>query len=400
VVSLKRILVLNVLHISPSFYPAAHYGGTIYSGYGLCNGLAQIPGVNLRVLTTDSDGPTGGKRIETNGFPGKLPAGYDVYYCRRRFGADVSPRMLWLLWPMIRWADVVHLTAVYSPPTIPTLLLCKLLRKPVMWSPRGGLQRWEGSTRRQTKRVWDKLCNFLCDRGRVKLHLTSEAEQSESIAAINRTDSVIIPNGIDFPNLNGRRSRQRSDALELLFLGRLHPIKGIENLLRALATVEAPVHLSICGEGEEDYRQGLKILVRDLSLTEKVAFHGRVDGEAKERQFARADLCVVPSFKENFCIVVAEALARGVPVIASQGTPWQGIEANGCGFWVSNETEELARAIQMAAGMPLAEMGTRGRAWMEREYSWQKVATEMSEEYRALIGACTQPATKHVREAA
>src|SRR4051794_15284131 len=128
---------VNVLHISPSFYPASGYGGTIYSGYSLCNSLTAIDGLKLRVLTTDSDGPRGHKRINVQGFPTRFPEGYEVYYCRRSIGADVSFRMFRQLWPMIRWADVVHLTAVYSPPTIPTLAICKLLRKPLVWSTRG-----------------------------------------------------------------------------------------------------------------------------------------------------------------------------------------------------------------------------------------------------------------------
>jgi len=377
---------VKVLHISPSFYPASHYGGTIYSGYALCNALAQIPGLQLRVLTTDSDGPTGGVRIPVKDFPSHLPEGYDVYYCPTKFGADIAPRMFRLLWSMIHWADVVHLNAVYSPPTIPSLLFCKLQRKPVMWSTRGALQRWDGSTRLLIKNAWNKLCNCLCDHGRVCLHVTSEAEQEESVATITRADSAVIPNGIDLPSLNGHaHGRDARATLNLLFLGRLHPIKGIENLLQALPQTKQNVQLSICGEGEADYLQRLQLLVSELSLTDSVHFHGRVQGAAKEEQFNQADLCVVPSFKENFCLVVTEALARGVPVIASTGTPWQEVETNRCGLWCSNEPAELARTIDLAAGMPLPEMGRRGRAWMESEYSWAGVARLMVERYQMLI---------------
>jgi len=388
---------LNVLHISPSFFPASQYGGTIYSGYALCNALAQIPDLQLRVLTTDSDGPTGDRRIKASDFPTRLPQGYDVYYCRRRFGADISPRMFALLWPMMRWADVVHLTAVYSPPTLPALLMSKLLRKPLIWSPRGGLQRWGGSTRTGVKNWWDKVCNLLCEPGRVQLHVTSEAEKAESLAIMTRASATIIPNGIDFPGLNGNRERAPGSTLNLLFMGRLHPIKGIENLLRALTLIKTPVRLSLCGEGDAEYTRSLKTLARDLSLWERVEFCGRVDGAMKEQQFASADLCVVPSFKENFCMVVAEALARSVPVIASEGTPWQQLTARGCGLWVSNQPEALAQAIDLVGAMPLAEMGQRGRAWMQREYSWQTVAAQMHEAYK-LLGAA-KPSLRR-REAA
>jgi len=390
---------VKVLHISPSFYPAAHYGGTIYSGHALCNSLAQIPEITLRVLTTDSDGPTGGQRIPVDSFPTSLPEGYEVYYCRTRFGADISPRMLALLWPMIGWADVVHLTAVYSPPTIPTLLFSKLMNKPVIWSTRGALQRWDGSTRRGIKGIWERVSNLLCNPGRVELHVTSEEEKRESTAIITRASATLIPNGIDLPDLNGHRS-SRTGELNALFLGRLHPIKGIENLLQAVANTDKPVRLSICGEGEPEYVQHLRSLANELSIASRVDFLGRVDGHVKEEQFQKADFCIVPSFKENFCIVIAESLARGVPVIASTGAPWPGLQTNDCGLWVNNDPEELAKSINLAATLPLEEMGKRGRAWMERDYSWANIAKAMSDRYRSLINYSSTSDQTQVREAA
>jgi glycosyltransferase involved in cell wall biosynthesis len=84
--------------------------------------------------------------------------------------------------------------------------------------------------------------------------------------------------------------------------------------------------------------------------------------------------------------VVAEALARGVPVIASRGTPWQRLVEMGCGLWVDNSSAELSKALDEAACLPLHEMGKRGREWMGREYSWQTIAEQMVEQYRSLIG--------------
>jgi glycosyltransferase involved in cell wall biosynthesis len=116
-----------------------------------------------------------------------------------------------------------------------------------------------------------------------------------------------------------------------------------------------------------------------------VTFHGPVSGEVKERQFAEADVCVVPSYKENFCMVVAESLAHGVPVVASLGTPWSRLEEMGCGLWVSNEEDQLAAAIDRIGEMTLREMGARGRDWMVRDFSWQTVADRMMAEYLALM---------------
>jgi glycosyltransferase involved in cell wall biosynthesis len=381
---------LKVLHVSPSFYPAGHYGGPTQSSYGLCNATAQMPGIELRVLTTDSDGP---RRIEVKSFPVKLPEGYDVYYCRRWFGADIAPRMFWRLPQMIRWADVVHLTAVYSPPTIPTLALCRLFRKPVMWSTRGALQTWRERSRQRLKSVWEKTCDLLCSPNRVMLHVTSEAERVESISKIKGASVAVISNGIESPMTNGGQWRGARDGMRLLFLGRLHPKKGIENLFQALTRLANEVTLSVCGEGEADYQTRLKSLAAELDLNRRVTFHGRVDGEAKEQQFAEADLCVVPSFTENFCNVVAESLVRGVPVVTSKGTPWARVTEIDCGLWVDNDAATLAGAIRQMQTKPLREMGERGREWMKREFSWPNIAEQMTQQYEKLIATNRKHAT-------
>lgn len=376
---------MKVLHVTPAFYPATHWGGFTQSVPGLCDALARTSDIELRVLTTDSDGPTTRRRVSVKAFPERFPAGYDVYYCRRLWGQSVSPGLLRRLWSMVRWADVVHLTATYSFPTIPTLLVCRLLGKPLVWSPRGALQRWQGTTRSGAKSVWEKVCNALCDPKRVVLHLTSEEEKTESVPRIPGARAKVIHNGIDLPDLNGGGGN-RNGNLRLLYLGRLHPIKGIENLLRAVARVK-DVTLSVCGDGEASYRQSLERLASELSLSSRVTFRGAIAAETKGQQFHEADLCVVPSFKENFSMVVAESLSHAVPVIVSDGTPWKQVDQIGCGRCVPNTPEDLARAIEALGDAPLGEMGLRGRNWMQREFGWGVVAREMLTTYRELVQA-------------
>lgn len=371
---------INVLFVSPSFYPATYYGGPTFVNRALCDALAANERIELQVLTTDANGPS--SRIDK----GKQTAHatYPIIYCRRMIQPDIAPGLGVRLFGMIRQADVVHLNAVYSFTTIPTLLLCKLLRKPVVWSLHGALQRWPGTRKGRSKHIWEKVCNLLCDRGRVFIHAVSTREGSESSVAISRAASAVIAYGIEVPPLNAGQSR-RSDELRLLYLGRLHPIKGIENLLRALALTQQQATLEICGEGKERYERQLRSLTTELGLSQRVRFYGSVAGEAKEKHFRKVDICVIPSFTEGFATVVAEALARGVPVIAARGTPWQRIEEIGCGLYVSNEPQELAAAIDRAAGMPLNEMGRRGRAWMEREFAWVNVAGQMIDQYHSLV---------------
>lgn len=373
---------MRVLHVIPAFYPAHAYGGPIYSVYSLCNALAKR-GVEVRVLTTDSAAP--GKSLTVESFPTLTPSGYPVYFCRRKFGVSVAPGLLWHMIGQVRWAGVVHLTAVYSFPTIPSLLACKLLGKPVVWSPRGALQRWEGSTRPALKAVWERVCRHLAPK-RLVLHVTSEEEAKDSGERFPGVGTVVIPNGIDIPEKVIRANA--NGILRLLYLGRLDPKKGIENLLTACAMLDGrlgcPWSLTIAGTGDRKYISALKARIDALGLSRSVRTVGEIVGEAKRALFERADITVVPSHTENFGVVVAEALAHSVPLIASRGTPWQRLEQTGCGLWVSNAPEELAEAVVQMSQMPLREMGERGRAWMQREFSWDSRAQQVIQCYETM----------------
>ena len=252
----------KVLQVVPTYYPATYWGGPIYSVLGLCNALVAGGAVCLKVLTTDSAGPRLSQSLPAAPLPAYLAVeaggrsrGYDVYYCHRVLGHSLSWSMLARLWSMVRWSDVVHLTAVYSPPTIPTLLVCRVLGRPVVWSPRGALQRWGGTTRPLVKSIWERLCSALIDRRRLLLHVTSEEEAAESLLRIPGLRTVMVPNGVEIPVRLAPRSWLPVGRVRLLYIGRLHPKKGIENLLQALKLMgERPVSLAICGGGEAAYR--------------------------------------------------------------------------------------------------------------------------------------------------
>ena len=375
---------LKILHVTPSFYPATYWGGPIYSVYGLCNALAKIPDVSLRVLTTDSADPNRSDSVEVSGFPMYYPAGFEVFFCRRLWAASVSPGMILQLWSMIRWADIIHLTGVYSFPTFPVLLLARINKKPVVWSPRGALQRWKGSKRLFLKYIWERVCNFLIMPGLCTLHVTSDDEAKESLQRISRADIVVIPNGVEIPELTERNWRPDS-RLRLLYLGRLHPKKGIENLIRCMMELKEETLLNIYGNGEQNYTNQLKELIISLGLENRIFLRGHVTGVKKKLAFENSDLSIVPSFTENFGMVVAESLAHGVPVIASKGTPWEKLEKKGCGFWVDNDPLTLKNVIIRTKQADLFTMGLKGRKWMIESYSWGSVSNRMFRLYENIL---------------
>jgi glycosyltransferase involved in cell wall biosynthesis len=380
---------MKILHISPSYFPATYWGGPIFSVYGLNNALALREDVSLTVLTTDAAGPLIENRLNKNNLA-KLYQNQEVIITRRIAGASFSIELLRKLPLHLLRADIVHLTATYSFPTIPTLALCRIFNKPIVWSPRGAIQdayEWDGSRHKKLKRIWEWICNSMIDPEKMIVHATSEREQVATQKRLPRATVVVIPNAVDAPVSMPRRSWLPDGRLRLIYLGRISPKKGIENLLYAISSADdQTISLTIYGVGEAAYTAGLKELARHLGLLEKsVFFAGSVDGENKSAAFHAADVCIVPSHTENFCMVVAESLAHGVPVIASRGTPWDEIELKKCGLWVDNSPKSLAEAIICIRSMQLSKMGQRGRDWMMHKFSRGALANSMLMVYQLLI---------------
>lgn len=380
----RRNIIMRILHVVPSFYPAYSYGGPIRSTFELCRHATEL-GCEVRVLTTDANGSDHVLDVDKNEEV-QVPEGFRVRYCARRLPHSVSPTLMQLLLPYMRWADLVHLTAVYNFPTFPTLFGARLLKKPLVWSPRGALQRWEGSLRVGPKSVWDFLWYHTADCRELTMHVTSVQESQEVLARFPKLQTKMIPNGVDVPDSLHRI--ESNGELRLLFIGRLDPKKGIEALLKAGALLGSAVPwcLAIAGWGDAGYVSQLKEEIKTLGLSDRVEMLGPVVSKEKKELFECSDVALVPSYTENFAIVVAEALAHGVPVIASKGTPWRRLEEMKCGLWVDNHPESLAGAIRRISTMPLHDMGLRGREWMQSEFSWRCVTNQML----ALYQQCTR----------
>jgi len=375
---------MKILHVSPSFYPTRAYGGTIRSGYGLCRGLAGL-GCSVRVLTTDTDGL--GRTLDVPNDHDVQLEGMRIRYCHKLLRHSVSLDLLHVLGEYVRWADVVHLTAVYSFPTFPTLSCCRFFRKPLVWSPRGSLQRWDNSTRLAAKYLWERACHDLALKEKLILHTTSEDEALQSRQRFPDVRTVVVPNGVELPG--EIRKTDPGGILRITYLGRLHPIKGIERLLEACKLLDPssePWRLKIAGSGESGYANSLQLKVAQLDLGTDVEFLGEVSGDVKENLFADSDVVVAPSYVENFGMVIAEALAHEVPVIAGKGAPWEGLQTNACGLWVDNDPQSLATAIRQIRTMPRREMGRRGRCWMEKEFSWRSVSSQMLAVFQDCVG--------------
>jgi len=340
------------------------------------------------VVTTDTAGPGRGDNLVLAANPAVFSDALRVTYCHRVAGVSVAPRLVREIRARIASADLVHLTSVYTFATFPALLLSLLEGKPLVWSPRGSLQRWQGSRRRAAKWLWERACDALLSPERCLVHATTDSERAETSRRLRNARFAVVPNGVDMPPAGAIAGRawRPGGTLRALFMGRLDPKKGLENLLHAIAKDPAlRVSLTVCGDGPPPYAESLRRLSNELGVSERVVFAGHVEGDAKLRAFHDADVCVVPSYTENFGMVVAESLAHGVPVIASRGTPWAGIASRGCGYWSDNAPHALGEALRAISREDPAAMGARGRAWMAAEFDWDRVAASMLRVYRDLL---------------
>ncbi|MBX7190679.1 MAG: glycosyltransferase [Sandaracinaceae bacterium] len=372
---------LRVLHVTPSFHPAGWYGGPSRSGYGLVKSLASN-GAVVRVLTTDTNGPRETLDLERDVELPLVPNA-TVRYCARRLPESVAPSLLRVLPSWVDWCDVIHLTAIYNFTTFPTLLLARVRHKPLVWSPRGALLRWPGSRRTAAKRAWELTARPLLDRRLTRMHATSDREAEASERRM-KVPAILVPNGVDLPEAWPRPARDAT--LRVGFLGRIDPVKAIDRLLDALALVEG-ASLSIAGGGNPEYQRLLEAQAATARVSSRVRFLGEVDGASKAAFFAGIDVLVLPSHTENFGLVVVEALSYGVPVIASDRTPWSSLPQEGAGWFVSNEPPALAAALREARTADLGAMSQRARALAERLYSWRHTGQEMLGHYEALVRA-------------
>lgn len=254
-------------------------------------------------------------------------------------------RLMMRLIPIIKKVDIIHLTSFFYPLSWLTSLWITLSgnKSYIIWSVRGELQNSAlsfGSVKKKIMLAWMRRAF----KNRVVFHSTSDEETKSLYAQFGKAIRVIqLPNYIYLP------SQLHAEITKtILFLGRIHPIKGIENLISGFAGIAQKngFTLVIAGDDNNKYADSIKIQCKILDIDGSVLFTGHVDGLEKEHLLSSAYVVVLPSYSENFGNVVIEALAQGTPVIASSSTPWEILEQVQQGTWVPNDPESLRVAIE------------------------------------------------------
>jgi glycosyltransferase involved in cell wall biosynthesis len=323
-----------------------------------------------------------------------------------RLGRGWSPAFHHALTALARQGlDVLHNHGLWMFPNHYARQVAVTAGVPLVISPRGMVEQWSlGRSRWKKWLVWHAYEKANLAHAAM-FHATSH-EEAASIRALGlRQPIAMIPNGIEipeasafgdrallerkFPELRGRRW--------LLFLSRLHPKKGILELLRVWQRLHAQFsdwHLVLAGPDLDGYTATIRAAVNDLRLTARVTLTGMLAGELKDAAWAGAELFVLPTYSENFGLSVAEALAHGCPALTTHGAPWRGLTEQSCGWWIEMAESELATALATALQTPAEErraMGVRGRDWMRRDFSWAGIAERMEACYAHLLGQGPRP---------
>jgi glycosyltransferase involved in cell wall biosynthesis len=315
----------------------------------------------------------------------------------------MGPRKLGHSPTMKRWltyharshsVDLLHNHGLWMMPNVYTGPVAKRHGIPLIVSPRGMMSNWAMRNGSSLKRAFWPLLQKPALIAASCFHATSLSEYEDIRRVGFRQPVTVIPNGVDIPDLPPKSSRS---LRTLLFLGRIHPKKGLDMLLTAWRRVQDKFPawcLRIVGPDEGGYLAELQRLVGELRL-ERIEFSNALYGRQKWLAYREADLFVLPTHSENFGMSIAESLAAGTPAIVSKGAPWAGLAAQQAGWWIDIGIEPSAECLEEALGRnpeSLAEMGMRGRRWMEADFSWGHVGQQMGETYHWLLNGAARPA--------
>lgn len=358
-----------------------HYGGPTLSVSRLCGAL-QAGGQAVTVLTTTANGP---QELELPRGQAVVVAGVPCWYYARWTGdhSHFSPALLWAFWRRLPQAQVVHIHSWWNLVVMPAVFLCRLRGVRPVLSPRGMLSPY--TLRSPLKRLFQRWVGAWLLRGTI-LHATSEQELEEALELVPGWAHFVLPNIIELPALGQYPPAQgASEVFRLVFLSRVHPKKGLETLLAALAQVDFPWRLQVVGTGEPDYLAQLRAEASAHGIAAQIEWLGWREGAEKFQLLANADLYVLPSQNENFANAALEALSVGTPVLLSAPVGLSAYARTQELGWVYDGTVAgLLQALQSAypAAKQRAEIRQKAPGLVQADFGAKKIAQQYMAAYQ------------------
>ncbi len=303
--------------------------------------------------------------------------------------------------------DLVHAHGIWKYPSIAALRWARRGRRPYIVSPHGMLDSWALAQSPWRKRAAGALYENHHLEGAACLHALTRAEARSMRSYGLKNPVCVIPNGVQIPAqaAPARPTWGETVAAEervLLYLGRLHPKKGLTALLVAWSQLRLDSaarfwKLVIAGGDEQGHCEWLRRLCGVLGIAGTVVFAGPQYGADKAASFARASAFVLPSQSEGLPMAVLEAWAGALPVLMTPecNLP-EGFEAGAAIPIAAPGPVEIRNALERLFRTPLARLGTmgaRGRELARQKFSWDSAAREMKLVYEWALGSGEMPAT-------
>lgn len=372
---------IKTIHVVPGI--SNESSGPSYSVVSLCRSLGEC-GVSTTLATLDgsngSSKPSFVKSFPISGYPARLGRSSKMRGWLNSAAQDGH-------------VDIMHNHSLWMMPNVYSCRAVKGTNVPLLVSPRGTLSEWAMSNGSIVKRAFWPLLQRPALEQVICFHATSMSEYEDIRRMGFKQPVTIIPNGIDIPDV---RKPPRGNMRTLLFLGRIHPIKGLDNLLPAWKEVQQRFpdwQLRIVGPDNEGYLKEMKQLAATLKL-QRIEFSGPLTGKYKTAAYLDADLFVLPTYSENFGMTVAESLAAGTPAIVTHGAPWSGLNEENAGWWIDIGIDPLVVCLEQALSQPrtrLDAMGLKGRQWMKSDFCWDNIAVKMKATYDWILNGGLKP---------
>lgn len=298
---------------------------------------------------------------------------------------------------LIESADGVHIHGIWEEYCSIAARLARQSGKPYLVAAHGMLEGWALKQKRLKKLVYSMLVERANLRDAACLQALTAVEVEDYRRFGLRNPVAVIPNGVDVPAqatadafLN--RFPEFKDRRLVLFLGRLHPKKGLDILCRAWARIDRSfpdAHVVIAGPDFEGTRPAIEALVDKLNLRRSVTFTGMLDREMKWSALAAAHVFVLPSHSEGFSAATLEALGMGVPAVVTRRCNFPEIAEWHCGAVVEAETRPIEEALDRILSANLGDtlaMRDNARRLIAERYTWAAVGRQISAVYEWILG--------------